>query len=56
MEKLHDKIMDLLREEAKLDDKYINPHFLTELSNLLYRFYEIEDYDVDKWIQDSFGR
>ena len=52
---LPDKILDLLKQQAQAEHTYINPHFLSELSNLLEQYYKLEDDEVDSWIADMYG-
>ena len=49
-------IMAVLKEYAKRDDQYINPNFLSDVATLLEQYYQLEDDDVDKWIQDTYSR
>lgn len=55
---LPQEIMNLLKkyaEKDKEDFEYINPHFLTGINELLDSYYKLEDYEVDKWIQDMWS-
>jgi len=55
--KLADDIMALLKESAKESKgfQYVNPHFLSGLSNLLSEYYELEDDKVDEWITNMWS-
>lgn len=52
---LQEEILDLLIKRSKMEHEYINPNFLNEINNPLWSYYNIEDYDVDKWINDMWG-
>jgi len=49
------EILNLLKQKSKENHEYINPNFLVDVSTALYNYYDLEDNDVDKWIQDMFG-
>ena len=48
-------ILNMLKIHANTGD-YSNPHFLAEISRLLFEYYNLEDDTVDKWINDLFSR
>lgn len=52
---LHEEILDLLKNRAKMDHEYINPNFLADINGLLYDYYDCEDANVDTWIDDMWG-
>lgn len=52
---LHEEILELLRKRMRGEHEYINPHFMRDISNAIYDYYEIEDCEVDQWILDMFG-
>lgn len=52
---ISDDILEILRKHLVDHEYYINPHFLLEISKLLYDYYEKENDEVDKEIQDMFG-
>ena len=54
--KLHYKILKVLKEESKSNGEYINPNFLYEISSLLWGYYGITDKDVNQWINDMLSR
>ena len=51
---LPEEILELLKEKAGQEHEYINPNFLTEITNALSEYYELEDDAVDKWVMDMF--
>lgn len=55
MDNLARDILDILKKYAKEDHLYANPHFLINIIEALYDYYEIEDDNVDEWAQDMFG-
>lgn len=48
-------ILELMRQKSQQKHEYINPNFLSDLSGLLWEYFEIENDDVDKWIKDMYG-
>ena len=50
-----EEIMEILKRKSKTDE-YINPNFLTDINSKLFNYYQIEDEEVDKWIQDMWDR
>lgn len=50
-----EEIMTMLRQKAESKWEYYNPHFLTELTDLIHSYYQIEDGIVYEWIRDMFG-
>jgi hypothetical protein len=52
---LHEDIMELLKKKSKEPYEYINPNFLIGIEGLLCDYYECEDDDVERWIQEMFG-
>lgn len=51
-----DELMDTLRKYARLDDCYINPNFLAEIRNNLHSWCNIDDVNVDNWIDGMYSR
>lgn len=49
------EIMKLLIKETINKSGYINPHFLSELSRILYEYYNLEDEQVDKYIENMWS-
>lgn len=50
-------ILDVLRKHSiKEDPEYVNPHFLQEISGVIYNYYLLEDDDLDDWVREEFGR
>lgn len=49
------QIMKILKDKSQQEHDYINPHFLVQLQSALYDYYELEDDEVDDWIQDMWG-
>jgi len=51
------EIMKLLRIKAQQPHDYVNPHFLSELTELIDTYYPNtpEDDVVDKWIRDMWS-
>ena len=56
MSTLQEKIMNVIKEHSKTDTNYVNPYFVEEILEALSGFYELEDDDVEAWLQDMFGR
>lgn len=52
---LAEDIISIMKEYAERDDEYINPHFLSGVTQHIYDYYQIEDDIVDSWVQDMFG-
>lgn len=52
---LGQEILTLLREKADEDFEYYNPHFLSEIVDLIDQYYDLEDKVVNKWIYDMFS-
>lgn len=53
-------IVTLMKDYAKKSNtkggfQYINPNFLSGLSNLLYEYYQIEDDEIDEWITNMWS-
>lgn len=53
---LHEEIMELMKQRANTNFEYINPHFLADLNELIYNFYDLEDEEVNKWIRNMYER
>lgn len=51
----HEQILQIMKDKSKQEHEYINPHFLQEISGLLWDYYELEDDEVDTWISGMFG-
>jgi hypothetical protein len=54
--KLQEEIMDCLKRKSKEDHGYINPNFLIGITGLLEDYFQLEDDDVDRWVQDCYGQ
>ncbi len=52
---LPEKILELLKEQSQKEHTYINPNFLQIMNSALYDYYDLEDEDVDQWINDMWG-
>lgn len=52
---LHEEILELLKKRSKGKHEYINPHFMSNITNTIYDYYGVEDDEVDQWILDMFG-
>lgn len=50
------EIYDILKKYAEKDDQYINPHFLSIISDALTDYYQIDDEKVDDWIHSMLSR
>ena len=54
---IEDDMMKVLKKHANMEDSgYINPNFLFGITELLYKYYQIEDDVVDAWISDMWSR
>ena len=52
------ELFELMKKYAELEKTkpvYINPHVLSEISGLLCNYYNLEDYAVDKWINNMWS-
>ena len=54
-QKLCADITYLLKDAMKDDSRYINPYFLTGISQLMDSYYDYEDDDLDALISDMWG-
>lgn len=52
---IHEEILSILKKRADAPYEYINPNFLVSIVEAIYTYYEIEDEDVDKWIEGMFS-
>jgi len=51
------EVMDILKKYSRYPNSgYINPYFLSDISNLLKTYYQLSDDTVDTWIYNIFGR
>lgn len=49
------KIMDLLIEQSKKPQEYINPNFLDEVTTILEDYYQLENDEVNEWIKNMWS-
>ena len=50
-------LLAVIQEHSiKGDPEYVNPHFLQEITGIIYDYYLLEDDDLDDWIREEFGR
>lgn len=49
-----DELLDVLRSKVN-DNHYYNPHFLSEIVTHIYDYYDVEDEQVDKWIEKMWS-
>jgi hypothetical protein len=52
---LPDEILNILKRQANQKHEYINPNFLTTITAALEDYYNIEDFEVDKWVEYMWG-
>ena len=50
------KLLQFLKENVDSDGEYINPHFLQEINEAIYTYYDVEDEDLDAEIVAMFER
>jgi len=50
-----EEILGMLRDKARSEYQYYNPSFLSDLTELINRYYDVEDDDVDEWVCDMFS-
>jgi len=48
------EIMKLLIKKQKEPYDYVNPYFLEDISKLLEEYYQIENDDVEEWINNMW--
>ena len=49
------EILELLRKHTSTDE-YVDPSFLQEITTALSDYYDLIDYDVDRWVQDMYWK
>ena len=52
---LENEILELLKKRANMPHEYINPNFLSAITELLHNYYNLEDEKVDQWIQNMWS-
>lgn len=50
-----EEILGMLRDKARSEYQYYNPRFLSDLTELINRYYDVEDDEVDEWVSDMFS-
>ena len=54
-ENLGAEILAFLRSKADAKWEYYNPHFLADIADAVYGYYQLEDEVVWDWIRDMVG-
>jgi hypothetical protein len=52
---LPDEILNILKRKAIQQPSHIKPNFLLSITQALEEYYNIKDYDVDKWVHYMSG-
>lgn len=52
---LAEEILELLRVKMNSEFEYINPNFLLKITACIDDYYELDDSEIDAWIQDMVG-
>lgn len=51
---LYEELMEVLHKRAKEENVYTNPHFLSDLLELINVYYKVESDTLDDWVQDMY--
>lgn len=49
------EILAILKAKAEAQFEYLNPNFLSEITNLIESYYGLSDDVVDSWIQEMYS-
>jgi len=53
--KLHDEILELMKQKSTEEYEYINPNFLSGITTLIYDYYQLEDDEVNNWVDGMWS-